>query len=78
MCIGTPPSAAASATATPTASALVTGSASAPGSKGAAVAECRGLPPRYNLFGKIESGLDVADTITPGTPMTTVVVSEQL
>jgi len=56
----------------------VAGSAPAPRSQGAAVAECRGLPPRYNLFGKIEGGLDVADTITPGTPMTTVVVSEQI
>ena len=84
MCIGTPPSAAASAigapaaSAVPTATAGVTGSPSAPGSSPAPVAECRGLPPRYNLFGKIESGLDVADTITPGTPMTTVVVCEQI
>jgi cyclophilin family peptidyl-prolyl cis-trans isomerase len=39
--------------------------------------QCATLPPQYNLFGKVESGLDVAQRIAIGDVMQTVVVREQ-
>jgi cyclophilin family peptidyl-prolyl cis-trans isomerase len=39
--------------------------------------QCGTLQPQYNLFGKVESGLDVADKIQQGDVMTTVTVAEQ-
>lgn len=39
--------------------------------------QCATLPPKYNLFGKVESGLDVARRIVKGDPIQSVVVREQ-
>ena len=39
--------------------------------------QCQPLQPQYNLFGKVETGLDVADKIQQGDVMTTVTVAEQ-
>lgn len=39
--------------------------------------QCTTLPPKYNLFGKVESGLDVAKRIVKGDVIQTVVVREQ-
>ena len=39
--------------------------------------QCQPLQPQYNLFGKVESGLDVAQKIQQGDVMTTVTVAEQ-
>jgi cyclophilin family peptidyl-prolyl cis-trans isomerase len=40
-------------------------------------AQCATLPPKYNLFGHLVSGLDVAVRIVRGDPMTAVTVAEQ-
>ena len=39
--------------------------------------QCPPLPPKYNLFGKLESGLDVAQKIAKGDVMESVTVKEQ-
>ena len=38
--------------------------------------QCPPLPPKYNLFGVVDSGQDVADKIAQGDVMTTVTVDE--
>ena len=39
--------------------------------------QCASLQPKYNLFGKVETGLDVAQKIAQNDVMTTVAVKEQ-
>ncbi|MFN2452269.1 MAG: peptidylprolyl isomerase [Candidatus Dormibacteria bacterium] len=39
--------------------------------------QCASLPPKYNLFGKVASGLDVAKRIVKGDVIQTVVIREQ-
>jgi len=39
--------------------------------------QCATLPPKYNLFGKVESGLDVAKQIVKGDVIQSMVVREQ-
>jgi len=46
---------------------------STPGGQGS----CSTLPHQYNLFGKLQSGLDIASKIAQGDVMTTVTVREQ-
>ena len=41
-------------------------------------AQCPPLPPKYNLFGTVVSGQDVAGTIAQGDTMTTITVAESL
>lgn len=39
--------------------------------------QCASLPPKYNLFGKVESGLDVAQRIVKGDVIQSMVIREQ-
>jgi peptidyl-prolyl cis-trans isomerase B (cyclophilin B) len=48
-----------------------------PKAAGGAPGQCSTLPHQYNLFGKLQSGLDVAAKIAVGDVMTTVTVREQ-
>ncbi len=46
-------------------------------SSSASARQCSSLQPQYNLFGKVETGLDVALKIQKSDVMTTVTVAEQ-